>query len=342
MRNYAFFLPQYHPTPENDKFWGKNFTEWTNVKGAKPLYPGHKQPLSPIDNDYYNLLDEGVLSLQFDKARKAGLDGFIYWHYYFGENRMTLEKVVRSHKASRDDFEFSFAWANASWTMSWKGDDKKKIFDQQYRLEDVDDHCSYLAEFLRDSRYTKINKKAVIYLLNNHGARMVDYLQKMIRVLRSNYSIEVILGLADHIGSLDLDCETFTFHYPPGSVIGKSFLWRIQRIIQLKVWGRRPLIFTGRRYLGRLKKSYGGVQDVVPTILTGWDNTPRYGKLGYVITGNRNELVQRQIDFWKSKECHSLQLRLWKSWNEWAEGNVMEGLKVEDHIEKALNVRSFE
>ena len=121
MRLISFYLPQFHEIPENNDAWGNGFTEWTNVRKSRPLYIGHYQPREPLNDNYYNLLDDGVMEWQTKIAKQAGVYGFCFYHYWFN-GRMVLEKPVQNLLDNKEiDFHYCFAWANESWTKTWHG-----------------------------------------------------------------------------------------------------------------------------------------------------------------------------------------------------------------------------
>ena len=142
MKIIAFYLPQFHNIPENDEWWGNGFTEWTNVKKEKPLYEGHMQPRVPLGGNYYNLLDDNVKIWQADLAKKYGVYGFCYYHYWFN-GKMLLEKPMEQMLANKEvDMPFCVCWANEPWTKAWVGDEKKLLIAQEYgKEEEWKQHC---------------------------------------------------------------------------------------------------------------------------------------------------------------------------------------------------------
>ena len=165
-RVIAFYLPQYHPVPENDKYWGKGFTEWTNVTKAKPLFKGHYQPKLPADLGFYDLRLPIVRDQQAEMAREAGVEGFMYWHYWFGNGKMVLQDIFEEVlKSGKPDFPFCLGWANHSWSnKTWtKGEKYQKdveIFKQTYPgEEDYIKHFNYCLSAFKDKRYITVDGK---------------------------------------------------------------------------------------------------------------------------------------------------------------------------------------
>jgi lipopolysaccharide biosynthesis protein len=154
-RVLAFFLPQYHPIPENNEWWGNGFTEWTNVMRGKPLFTGHYQPHFPADLGFYDLRVPEVREHQAELAREAGVDGFVYYHYWFSGRRL-LERPVNDIMVSgKPDFPFALCWANEPWSRNWDGQSRHVLMPQQYSTEDDLAHITYLLEVFKDPRYIK-------------------------------------------------------------------------------------------------------------------------------------------------------------------------------------------
>ena len=157
----AIYLPQFHQIDENDKWWGKGFTEWTNVKKSKSLFNEHYQPHVPVDEDYYDLSDIDVLKKQAALAKEYGVYGFCFYHYWFN-GKLLLEKPLHNLlKSDEPDFPFCLSWANENWTRSWDGKNKEVLMAQKYSKEDELDHIKYLISFFKDPRYIKVDGKPV-------------------------------------------------------------------------------------------------------------------------------------------------------------------------------------
>ena len=157
-RAVAFYLPQYFPIPENDKWWGKGFTEWTNTAKARRLFPGHKQPNLPSELGFYDLRVSETRVAQAEIAREHGVEAFVYWHYWFGNGDRILERpFTEVLESGEPDFPFALAWANQSWTGIWHGA-KDRVLKQQLYPGDEDDrrHFQTVLKAFRDARYLRV------------------------------------------------------------------------------------------------------------------------------------------------------------------------------------------
>ena len=164
MKIIALYLPQYHDIPENDKWWGKGFTEWVNVKKAKPLYEGHYQPHVPLNNNYYNLLDDDVKIWQADLAKKYGVYGFCYYHYWFNGKMLLEQPMEQMLKNEKIDLPFCICWANEPWTRAWVGETETLIAQQYGYEKEWKEHFDYLLPFFKDNRYIKEDNKPLFVI----------------------------------------------------------------------------------------------------------------------------------------------------------------------------------
>ncbi|MEI8108854.1 MAG: glycoside hydrolase family 99-like domain-containing protein, partial [Verrucomicrobiota bacterium] len=213
-RLVAFYLPQFHPIPENSQWWGAGFTEWTNVTKAKPLFPNHYQPRLPADLGFYDLRVPESRAAQADLARSAGVEAFCYWHYWFAGRRV-LERPFNEVLASKEpDFPFCLAWANDTWSGHWYGAPKRTLIEQTY--PGPDDHerhfYSLLPAFL-DPRYLRVHDRPIFTLfrpksLPNPQA-FIDLWQKL-AAQNGLPGIHFIAHLFDH--ELDFPWKSLGFH----------------------------------------------------------------------------------------------------------------------------------
>lgn len=166
LRAIAFYLPQYHPVPENDAFWGKGFTEWRNVARARPRFPGHEQPHLPADLGFYDLRLAETRAAQADLARSAGLHGFCYYHYWFGGRRVLNQPFDAVRASGEPDFPFMLAWANENWTRAWDGGARDILLAQDYSDADTIAHARHLLPAFADPRYIRIGDRPVFAIYN--------------------------------------------------------------------------------------------------------------------------------------------------------------------------------
>ena len=181
MKLIAFYLPQFHEIPENNDAWGKGFTEWMNVRKARSLFLGHNQPRVPLHNRYYNLLDDGVMEWQMSLAKRAGIYGFCFYHYWFG-GRLVLEKPVEMLLKNKSiDFHYCFSWANEPWTKTWHGagGNREILIPQNYGGEEEwEAHYKYFRQFFLDGRYIKVQNRPVVLI---YRLRNISHFNDMIR-----------------------------------------------------------------------------------------------------------------------------------------------------------------
>ena len=177
----ALHLPQFHEIPENNEWWGEGFTEWTNTKNSKPIFKGHHQPRTPLNNNWYDLSDVKAISRQMELAKKGEIGGFCYYHYWFN-GKLLLEKPLELMRKLETRIPYFFCWANEPWMRTWDGTNEILI-DQTYNgLEDWEKHYDYLRDFFIDEKYIKIDNKPVFVLYGTKNItdcdEMISYLDK--------------------------------------------------------------------------------------------------------------------------------------------------------------------
>ncbi len=218
-RVIAFYLPQYHPIPENDEWWGKGFTEWTNVTQAKPLFRGHYQPRLPADLGFYDLRLPESRQAQADMAQEYGIEGFCYWHYWMGGGKLLLqrpfEEVLRS---GEPDFPFCVSWANHPWTGTWFGAQDRVLTTQEYPgEEDHRRHFDYLLPALSDRRYMRVDGKPIVAIHRPkdipQARQFIDLWRKLAQAagLKDLYFIGGNLS-QEELNVLGFDASTYSRH----------------------------------------------------------------------------------------------------------------------------------
>lgn len=175
----AFHLPQFHAIPENDKWWGKGFTEWTNVKNSKKYYKDQKQPRVPFNHNYYNLLEPESLKWQAKLANDYGIYGFCFYHYWFN-GHMLLQKPVEifSKLKNEEKCHYCICWANEDWTKAWADKQNETLIQQKYGDEqEWKEHFNYLLQFFQDEKYIKDNGKPLFVI---YRPELIHNLKKML------------------------------------------------------------------------------------------------------------------------------------------------------------------
>lgn len=360
-RVIAYYLPQYHPIPENDKYWGKGFTEWRNVGKAKPLFRGHSQPRVPADLGYYDLRLPEIREEQAALAREAGIEGFCYWHYWFGNGKQLLEmpfnEVLRT---GEPDFPFCLGWANHSWTSkTWvAGKTFQKdsmIMEQTYPgIEDYEQHFYALLDAFKDHRYITVdgNLLFVIFrpldLPDTKG--FIDLWNKLAEKeglngfhfvgIESSFGIFSTEGKKIMFDGKDTTAKLYNqvlesgfdginsrgmnlAHVRYDSLFGFYFKKALKKFLK---W-QGVVKYDYKRISKLLFTDEDKWENVYPTIIPNWDRTPRSGKKAIVWYNNSPQYFKKQVDlaltFIKDKqEQHKLLFLM--SWNEWGEGNYME------------------
>lgn len=160
----AIYLPQFHPIPENDEWWIKGFTEWTNVTKAKPLFKGHYQPHLPTDIGFYDLRLHETMVEQAEMAKEHGIHGFMFYHYWFSGKKLLEQPVEQWLKNKTPDFPFMLCWANENWSRRWDGQDQELLIKQEYSDEDDINHFYELLPYFNDERYIRVNNKPVFVI----------------------------------------------------------------------------------------------------------------------------------------------------------------------------------
>ena len=357
-RIIGLYLPQYHPIPENDEWWGKGFTEWTNVAKAKPLFRGHYQPRIPADLGFYDLRLPEVREQQAQLAREAGLEGFCYYHYWFGNGRQLLERPFNEVLASgKPDFPFCLCWANHDWTSkTWqKGNNFRRdsmIMKMEYSKEDYVRHFNYVLPAFRDPRYITVDGKPLFAVWAPHhipdAREFIDLWQQLARenglpgihfVGHTDNAGKGLPGQAADYYSADKAKEYYQAVLDLGfDAVMSSGYRRAVALLQGKtrmIWrmlsGKTFAPTYSKMDYSRLMANYYVPEDagenIYPTLLPQWDRTPRAGKNSEIVVDSTparfQETVETAIELIRQKEPEH-QLLFLKAWNEWGEGDYVE------------------
>ena len=348
----AFHLPQYHTFPENDKWWGKGFTEWVNVKKAVPLFKGHNQPRVPMDNNYYDLSKDEDFQKQIDLAKENGLYGFCFYHYWF-DGKLLLEKPIEKLLHIERKINYCFCWANEPWTRSWDGNVKDVIMPQNYGgQEDWEKHFLYLLPFFKDEYYIKKENKPflVIYRTNSipNCNDMIEYWDKRCKEegFAGLYLVEEMnsfqkKGHCENASAI-LEFEPMNTLTNRRSYCKKAVDYLCSQLINIKN-KTNLLIYQYDDVWNRiLKHKYNQVKEknVYLGAFVDWDNTPRKGKKGLVIQGACPKKFQKYLSLQKERaQKYGSEFIFINAWNEWGEGTYLEpDTKNRDAYLKAIQL----
>ncbi|MBQ3805028.1 MAG: glycoside hydrolase family 99-like domain-containing protein [Prevotella sp.] len=360
-RVIALYLPQFHPIPENDKWWGKGFTEWTNVGKARPLFRGHYQPRVPADLGYYDLRMPEVREAQAEMAREAGIEGFCYWHYWFGNGRQLLERPFNEVLASgKPDFPFCLGWANHEWTnKTWEVGTKRVceqvLMPMVYSKEEHIRHFNAVLPAFRDKRYITVDGKPLFLVFRPldipEPKAFIDLWQQMAR--ENGLPGIHFVGIQYNMLETDKNLKNVLLKNAPDraaelyrQVLDVGFdavnsrgyhradykCLSAYQIIKRGIWVR----LTGRYALNTCRQSdinkhlyvkEDKWENVYPTLLPNWDRSARSGRRARIYTDSTPEVFGKQIEqvmeLVKDKPLEH-RIAFLMSWNEWAEGNYVE------------------
>lgn len=332
----AIYLPQYHPFPENDKWWGKGFTEWTNVVRARPLFRGHYQPQLPADHGYYDLRVPETRELHAEVAKKYGIEGFAYYHYWFSGKRLMHEVIDEVLKTGKPDFPFCYFWANETWSRRWEGREDQVLIKQVFSEEDDRAHAEWLVNSFKDERYIKINGRPLFLIYKPFDLPNPQRTFEIFEEVCAEHGIPKPFFVASN----SQDKETNP--YPLGFDSAIHFQCRHNVLSEFWIDGFTPKrmvknllqgllnptlkVYDYTDYLNRVRRSkieYKGF----PCVVVGFDNTARKGK-NAVVLRNQNIPDFKQALIEAVEDTKSLpeeeQIVFINSWNEWAEGNHLE------------------
>lgn len=342
----AFYLPQFHTIPENDEAYGKGFTEWVNVKKAKPLFAGHRQPRVPLNNNYYCLLDNGeTMRKQADMAKEHGVFGFCYYHYYFKDGKKLLEKPLEEMLKDKSiDMPFCLCWANENWSKRWDGGNNEVIVAQDYDdLDSIDKHVDYLSKFLLDDRYITIDGAPLLLI---YKPDLIPNLKKYINRMRecfANHGFKKVFLASQfptyYLAKKNLNLFDYYVQFEPmftdfrvkrDSHPFRQFVKMV--FIKLHLYNafkkaQKPSL-THMDYDEKWQNNLNyKITDkkLIAGAFVDWDNTAR-NKNGTVYDGVSVEKFSSYFSRLtkKVKKEYSTSMIFINAWNEWAEGTYLE------------------
>ena len=363
-RIIALYLPQFHPIPENNQWWGPGFTEWTNVAKATPLFRGHQQPRIPADLGFYDLRLPETRILQADLAREAGIEGFCYYHYWFGNGRQLLERPFNEVVATgKPDYPFCICWANHTWSnKTWESKSTLQknsvLIRQEYpgREDDIAHFMSLLPAF-RDKRYMQVDGKLLFAIYSVFDFPHVDQFISTWRYLAKKHGLPGFhfVGMTPSTLTFKINEDGSHTRTLPNLKNSKDIYESVLRLgfDAVNSFGKRrgEMLYEGKwtnlaktlmRHIGlptgsqkydyeRTVANYFAPEDswenVYPTILPQWDRSPRVASQDGIYVDATPEKFARHIQ--KAIEIikdkkKEHQILFLKSWNEWGEGNYVE------------------
>ena len=348
MKIIPLYLPQFHQIPENDEWWGEGFTEWTNVKKAKPFFEGHYQPRVPLHKNYYDLTEVESLKWQCDIARKYGIYGFCFYHYWFN-GKLLLEKPMEMLLAHPEiEINYCISWANHNWEDGWKaspGNEKILIghdFDDE---EDWVAHFNYMLPFFKDQRYIAEDNKPLltIYIPNiigklNKMLALWDEMAKDAGFDGLKYAFQSAMSY--HSKSWDRSMFEYAIEFEPGYTNYKKSLLAFLNVMKhshkiKKMLGIKKRLRKAQKEVTlsdydatweQILKNKPSAKNAIPSAFVDWDNTPRKKQAGRVYLGatpTKFKKYFKQLLVKAKKEYKTDKIFVF-AWNEWAEGGYLE------------------
>ena len=326
-RLIAFYLPQFHPVPENDAWWGKGFTEWTSVTRARPNFAGHHQPHLPADLGFYDLRVPETRIEQASLAAAYGIHGFCYYYYWFNGKRLLHRPLDEMVESGRPDFPFCVCWANENWTRRWDGGNDEVLLAQDYSPENERRLIAEILPLFRDPRYIRIDGRPLLLV---YRANLLPDPPRAAKTFRSAARAagvaEPFLAFIEHPGSASPDEWGFdaAVEFPPHGVEAMTLTDRVDKINRAfagEVW---DYISAARNALERAMPAYRLFRGV----MTGWDNTPRLQNNGQIFVNahpdNYARWLAAVIDQTRRTRPAEERIVFVNAWNEWGEGCYLE------------------
>lgn len=325
---FAFYLPQFHQIPENDRWWGKGFTEWTNVMRGLPRYRGHYQPRIPADLGFYDLSDPRVMVRQARLAKSMGISGFIFYYYRFDQGRLLQEPIEAALKNPSFDMPFALMWANENWTRTWDGGSAEVLIEQNYKYDDDDALVADLARHMIDRRYLTFEGRPLFIIyrpsLIPDARNRIDQWR---RLFRTNHHLEPLIFMAqfDSIDPRQYDLDG-AIEFPPHKIARN--LPSIDRGIVLYDEAFERRVYSYSDAVDAALAEPDPEFDLIKTVFPMWDNDARRQRFSTSFVGSTPKEYERwllgAIDYARRRPVRSKSIVCVNAWNEWAEGAYLE------------------
>ena len=338
MKILALHLPQYHSIPENDNWWGEGFTDWVNVKKAKPLFNGHNQPVVPLNEDYYDMTNWKTLKHQADLAEQYGVYGFIYYHYWFN-GKLLLEKPCEVLlQYSEINNHYCFCWANETWARTWDGHDTDILIKQEYSgEEDWKKHIEYLLPFFKDERYIKVNNKPMMYFYSccriERFNEMIDYWNEVLRKngFKGMHVVEFVNSF--NKGDRDINSDIVVEFEP--LCTSKYYISPFKKAMRLINKKFSLIDFMSYDYVWKqlINKNHDYGKPLYRSCFVNFDNSPRKGRKALIMKGSSPEKFAKYLKqlIKDNHRNYNDEFLIINAWNEWAEGAMLEPTKKDKY-----------
>lgn len=322
----AFYLPQYHTIKENDEWWGKGFTEWTNVKKAKPQFEGHRQPRIPGELGYYSLDDIEVQKRQAALAESMGIYGFCYYYYWFAGKRLLEKPLNRILEHPEIDLPFCICWANESWTRRWDGKEADILIEQKHNEETDTQFIYEVIPIMKDPRYIRYDNKPLLLIYRIElFPRPNETIARWREICRKEGIPDIYVAVVQSFDCIDnriygADAAIeFPPHKIPTRMINERMRDRLYSNFEGSIYSYKELV----EHLELIKKRQ---YEYIPGIMKEWDNTARKGNRAHIFTEYSEELYNKWLlrnrvyaDMYSDEKFVFI-----NAWNEWAEGTYLE------------------
>ncbi|MFT6442616.1 MAG: lipopolysaccharide biosynthesis protein [Salibacteraceae bacterium] len=326
----AYYLPQFHAFDDNDKNWGKGFTEWTNIPRSSPRFKGHLQPKIPRDFGYYNLLDGKTQHDQEVMARNAGLHGFCYYYYWLDNKpvmQLPLETKLNDNKL---DLPFCLMWCNENWTRTWHGKDSSILLKQKYDYYGIEQMIDHLAQFMKDGRYIKLKGRPLLYI---YRVENLENRRNLISLIRNGFNkrhnLDPLLFMSQAEGANVSPIEyglDGAVEFLPG-----KFKRNMRKINdKLKIYDKdfSSVVYDYNELISKSLNDNNVDFPLIRGLMPGWDNSPRRPGKGMII----HRSSPKKFNWWANKIIENAienptfdtPTVIVNAWNEWAEGAVLE------------------